>query len=297
MLCRSCGRDSRTITSCEWCHQPLSVVPPPQPTTQMPAGNPPTQAMPMGQQPTLQIPQGAPPYPVMPGSQPTTQLPPGVQPTMQGNAPTRRRVSLTGEVIEDAAPPPPPMAPTGVIPAGMGHIPATAYTAQAVQAQLQGSGTTPMGERWEKFLAIALPLIALSMLIVHIFPGSFLYVGFADMFFIPMALGAVGAVPSYDDAIADCSVVLIVSLLFGPALALVVYLIVCAFKQECNGALVALLLISLILPFLLLIPFLSTGLSWDKLGAWGLFNIFSFVRVFLGFAGWFLSSFFRQENE
>src|SRR5262249_30070075 len=153
---------------------------------------------------------------------------------------------------------------------GGSALPVAAYSAEAMNAQMRPSSVTPMGERWEKFLAIALPLLAASMLLVHFFPGSLIFVGLADMFFIPLALGAVGAVPSYDDAIADCSVVLLVSLFINPALAFVAYLIVCAFKQEVNSAMVALMLISMMVPFILLIPLISSSeFSFVTLGMWG----------------------------
>ena len=154
--CRMCGKNSRTGDFCEWCRQPL---------------------------------QGG-----------TAPLPPGMQPTTQMPAQANRRVALTGEVIETevtqamspmgAMSPPPgmppginrmpvragyPPQPGGLPPVGLRTpqgptLPAAAYSPRAMQEMAAAEGPS-LGERWEKFLAIGLPIVALSLLLVHFVPS------------------------------------------------------------------------------------------------------------------------------
>src|SRR5579862_6088816 len=105
MQCRSCGMETRTTDVCEWCKKPMAGQSQPLPTM----------AMPPQPQPTMSMP---------PPGDPTVQMPP-----LQA----RRRVSLTGDVIEDVVPVAPP-----VRAAAPGHIPATAWDAGAMNAALKG---------------------------------------------------------------------------------------------------------------------------------------------------------------
>ncbi len=271
--CPMCGKQSRRADMCEWCFRPIAQ-----------AGQ-----RPSGPQPTVPLP---------PGMQPTTQLPNGAQPTMQMPPPpaTTRRVSLTGEVVE--GPPPAPPMPTQALPGGPyagTPLPARAYSPEAMAMVLDES--PPTGERWEKALAACLSLIALSMLLVHFAPGAILGVAYADMFLLMFALGVTRAIPFFEEAMLDCGIMLGASVFFGPIAALVVYLIVCAVKQECNGAIVTLLIVSIIVPQILAIPLYSSADSLNPFLLLGLFSWLSFLAVFAGFLGWLCASFFRPLNE
>lgn len=260
MLCQNCRCDSRTTDVCEWCAKPMDK----------------TIAMP-------------------PGSQPTLQMPPQ----------TQKRVALTGEVIEttQAMPPmPPPGAYPPVqpappyrgrpVPASAG-MPASAYSPQAIQEQFREMDISP-GEKWEKFLAIALPLLALSMLLVHFAPGALWPAAFFDLFFIGLAMGVTGAVPAFEDAFVDCAVMLMVAMFFGPLIALGACLVVGLVKQEVNPAMVGLLVLNLLVKFLLGFAFATSADTVSMLAMWGLFNWFSFVGVCVSFFGWLCCSFFRR---
>lgn len=269
MQCFSCGRQSRRPDYCEWCKRPHG----------RPGQMPPGPAGPSGAQPTRPLP---------PGAQPTVQMPPPPAPS--------RRVALTGEVVE--GPPPAPPMPTQAMsphPYANTALPAGAYSAAAVA--LTFDEAAPLGERWEKALAFCFSLIAFSMLLIHFAPRTILYVAYADMFLLLLGLGVTRAIPFFEEAMMDCGIMLIVSVLFGPIAALIVYLIVCAIKQECNGAIVTLLIVSIVLPQLLAIPLLSSATDINPFLLLGLFNWLSFFAVFVGFLGWLCASFFRPLNE
>lgn len=264
MLCRACGMESRTADFCEWCRRPLAA------------------------QPTL--PQNAPP----------AQKP--------------VRVTLTGEVIADESPAPPAGGPGAYSdPNAAMPPPAMPYAANTpIGATLQAnpSAITPLmvqqhyqeseesvGEKREKFLAIGLPVLIVSMLIVHFAPGAFLWVACADLFALSLIMGAVGAIPAYDDAVSDCAIMLILTFLFGPLLALGIYLIVGLFKQEWNPAILGLLALNLAVDFLLTRAVFS-NMSMAAFSSFAVTSLFSMMimRLFAGFicfAGWMLSSFFR----
>ena len=278
MQCFGCGRQSNRTDCCEWCRRPHG----------QPSQPPPGAAPPSGVQPTQPFPYGA---------QPTRQMPPGAQLTRQMplSGPTRR-VALTGEVVE--GPPPAPAMPTQALagsPYTNAQLPPGAYSAQAID--LQFDDIAPAGERWEKALAFCFSLVAFSMLLIHFAPNAIMGVAYADMFLLMMALGATRAIPFFEEAMLDCGIMLVVSFLFGPVAALVVYLIVGAIKQECNGAIVALLIVSIVLPQLLVIPLVSSAESVNPFLLLGLFNFLSFLAVFVGFLGWLCASFFRPLNE
>jgi hypothetical protein len=268
MQCRHCGMDSRTVDACEWCHKPL------------------TGAQSLDR---------------------TVAMPPGSQPTLQMQTPTVKRVALTGEVIETtqalptmpppgAYPPPSSGPPYAGMPASSlgSALPSAAYSPHAIQQQFQEMNEVPLGEKWEKLLAIALPILACSMLLVHFAPGALWLVAYSDLFFIGLAMGVTGAIPSFDDAILDCSVVLIVAMFFGPLIALGGALFVGLVKQEVNPAILALLGLNLLVKLLLGYAFASTADTISMLAMWGLFNWFGFVGVCISFFGWMCSSFFRR---
>lgn len=285
MHCFGCGRQSTRTDYCEWCRRPHG-----QPGQPPPGGAPPnpnaTQPLAPGMQPTQPLPYGA---------QPTTQMPypPGAQPT--------RRVALTGEVVEGPPAPPMPtqaMPPHAMPPQGYHGTPGPGpRTYMSNDITLDFDEVSPMGERWEKALAFCFSIVALSMLMVHFVPNSIMAVAYLDMFLLMFALGATRAIPFFEDAMFDCGVMLGVSLLCGPIIGLVAYLIVGAIKQECNGAIVALTIISIVLPQLLRIPLFHNTENAYPFLMMGLFSILSFMATFVGFLGWLCASFFRPLNE
>jgi hypothetical protein len=271
-FCRACGQNSRTDDFCELCRRPLQANPSAGPA----------------------------------GSYPTMQMSPQPQ--------TVRRVSLTGEVVETtqamqpqqmqgALPIQPgygstqPAAPFAGLAARTGPtLPAGAYSPAAMMERAAAEGP-PVGERFEKALAIGLPILALSMLAVHFAPSAMLGVVFGNLLVLPMILGATGAIPRYEDAILDCSVVLVVAILFGPLVALGAYLLTAMVKQECNGAIVALLGLNVVIKGFFGIAFAPAVDTLSLAAMWGLLNWTSFFGVCLSFLGWLLSSFFRPIND
>lgn len=285
MHCYGCGRQSTRTDYCEWCKRPHGAP-----------GQPPNGAAPSGVQPTQPLPPGM-QHP--PGMQPTQPLYPGAQPTTQMPPPAvTRRVALTGEVIEEPAAPPMPtqmMQPPGYQPSGYHGTPGPARVHQDIR--LDFDEVSPTGERWEKALAFCLSLVALSMLFIHFVPNAILGVAYGDMFLLMFLLGATRAIPFFEDAMLDCGIMLGVAVIFGPLAALVVYLIVGAIKQECNGSIVTLLLVSILLPQLLAIALHNSVHGPMPILMLGLFNWLGFLAVFVGFLGWLCASFFRPLNE
>jgi len=236
------------------------------------------------------------------------------QPTMQMAPPVmNRRVSLTGEVVDATQAMPPqfaPAAPLGPHPAyqagpyaqapathpGGPVLPPSAYSVAAIR-DMAAADQPSAGERWEKGLAIALPIIALSMLLIRFAPASLFVVLFANLLVVPAVFGAVGAIPRYEDAHVDCAIMLVVTMLLGPIVALVAYLLVSAIKQEINLAIVVILGANLLIRTLFGIAFAPSADTMSIVLMWGIFGIFSFFGVCVSFIGWLCSSFFRGLNE
>jgi hypothetical protein len=248
---------SRTADYCEWCRKPLAAGVQQAPTAQ--------QAAPIQQAPQV-------------------------------------RISLTGEAVE-AAPPAPPEAyglarmpqPGAGSPLQAGALPLGAITPALIQSA--DAPEIAWGERWELCLALLLPLIAVCMALAHAattYHSAVFLAAFGGLFFGGLILGATGAIPSYDDAVLDCSVVLVVSVFMTPILALVVYLIVCAVKQECNAAACALLGFNFVFALLL---FMAYPLTMIVLPILGILPWFATIGVVFSFAGWLVSSFFRPVTE
>ncbi len=262
MLCPHCRMDTRTTDACEWCKKPIAA---PQQTA------------------------------------------------------TRVRVALTGEVIEEtvampapamAAPVPPVAAPGtahGPIPPARpslrstAELPTHAVTAQMVRNELAQDTYVDPGERWEKSLAIIFPFLALSLLLVHFVPDALPWAAFADCFVTGLALGATGAIPSFDEAFLDCTAVLIVCYLCGPIAGFGAYLLVGMIKQEWNGALLAVLTSHVLIRLLFSFAFQDEAPLWmtvipyvNVISVWG---FISFLSVALSFGGWMMSNFFRPMNE
>ena len=173
------------------------------------------------------------------------------------------------------------------------------YGAMAPQMLRDQAGMprTSGGERWELFLAIAAPILLLSAWLVHIKPQAISWIGFVDLFVLALAMGATGAVPSYDDSHFDVAIMLVVTFLFGPVIALVVYLITAAIKQECNGAVVSLLALQILIFQGMMMVFAGNAEAMKHIGAFMLFGFMQFFAVFVGFVGWLLSSFLRPVGE
>lgn len=264
-LCPACGMNSRTDDVCERCRIPFRTAPDP--------------TMIMNPQPQ-----------------------------------TVRRVSLTGEVVETTQAMP-TMHPPGALPpqqAGPGGLygpggppavavprtnagpvmPPGAYSAAAVREQLGEEGP-PIGERWEKALAIAMPILAVSMLIAHFAPSAIYGLVFGSLLVIPLVLGALKAIPTVEDAIVDASIAFVIAVLLGPLVALGGYLLLAMVKQECNPAIVALLGLNVLVRGLFGIAFAPVADTASLTALWGFFNWASIFGVVLSFSGWLLSSFFR----
>jgi hypothetical protein len=172
-------------------------------------------------------------------------------------------------------------------------LPASAYSAAAM-SEMATTGGPSLGARWEKALAIALPIVALSMVLVHFVPVAMFAVVFALSFVVPVVLGATGAIPRYEDAIVDCSIMLVVAFVGGPLIALGAYLIYSLVRQECNLAIIALLGLNLVIKGLFSVAFAPTVDTLALAVLWGFMNMLGFFGVCLSFLGWLASSFFRD---
>jgi hypothetical protein len=232
-------------------------------------------------------------------------------PTVQ----VQQRVSLTGEVIEvpvavpaHAGPPPlPGHAPHGVPATGARPPSVRSPTAVvsglptgAVSPQLMREAHRPevsLAERWEKFLALALPLLVGMVWLIHLQPGAIVWALLAGLFGVGLFMGATGAISSYDDAFLDCTIVLLLCYFVGPVFGLAAYLVVGLVKQEVNGSMVALLIGHLATRMLGHWAAESVELSVGEAIAVGFANFLGFFYICATFAGWMLSSFFRPINE
>jgi hypothetical protein len=271
MMCFSCGMDSRTAGTCEWCRKPLG-------------GNAATAG---------------------PSPLDLTQPVPAVQ--------VQTRVALTGEVIEvPVGPPatsmPPPVvhaqvgAPAGlanrspsVLPPTVAGLPHAAVSARMLSESRQPSVSA--GERWERFLALALPLLLGAAWLIHLVPSSFIWVLLISLFAVGLLMGATRAIGSYDDAFLDCSVVLMACYFLGPVIGTAVYLVVGAIKQEVNGSMLALLAGHIVTRLLGHMALANVELSIGDAVSIGIANFLGFFYICASFAGWMLSSFFRPLNE
>ncbi len=320
MMCRACGMDSRTNDRCEWCKKPMggaqvpltgspapfNAAPPAQ--QRMPLTAPPPQPL-TAPQPPMQSPMGQPPpLPPMPLSNANASYPSGATggiPTLPAPAPTQR-MSLTGEVYD--APPPPMPAPGGAMPGGMPLLPSSAPGSgmplnlppgAIAPSMAEGwADDTPLGERWEKFLALALPALLIAVCMVHYLRGTLpVITPFIVFAFIGLALGASRAIPTYDDAFSDCLAVLAACYFCGPVVGLVVIVVLGLGTQNPNPALIALLATHLVAraAFMAVWPFSTTWLSIKPHLIVG--PTLDFFAVCMAFGGWILSSFFRPVGD
>jgi hypothetical protein len=300
--------DSRNVQTCEWCHRQLA--------TGGPGAGAAAPAAPKGMD--LTQPVGA--YQPVDLTQPvgvarpmdlTQPIPHGLDMTQPVPA---FRTSLTGEVIpvETAAPPIPGYAPpaygqpplpthavvrpASVMPEHLRGLPGGAIGTEMVRQHLDSVQVTPL-DKWEKALAIMLPVLLVSVWVVHLVPASLPWVVLLELFVVAMALGGTAAIGSYDDAFMDVGVVLIVAFFFGPAVALFVYGIVATIKQEGNGAIVALLSSHLLVRFIVVLAFPMNASAFTLMPALMMFNVIGMLAICATFGGWMLSSFFRPLNE
>lgn len=286
MLCPSCRMDSRTTNVCEWCHKSLA------------GGQAGSTARPLSGHSAA-----APLDLTQPIPAPLDQTQP-IPPTAAGvGAAGNVRMSLTGEVVEVAPPAPSVLRPTP----GMAAPPHGHHT-QAVVHGLPPGAVSPAlmrpsaprataGEKWEKCLAIIMPFLLASVVLLHFVPTAFAYIALVDLFVAGLAMGATGAIDSYDDAYLDCGVVLLVCAFFGPLIALGVYLIVGLMKQEWNASILWLLFGHLMVRLILIVSFASEADTITLLPQMMMLSFMGFLTVCASFAGWILSSFFRPLNE
>lgn len=329
MKCRHCGMESRNTQVCEWCRKPMAAGPSdlPSPVFPPPVGVP-LAPSPLSA-PSLLNPTSSPAAP--PLAVPLDLTQPISPPTRDGIAlpldqtqliatpplPTRvQRVSLTGDLIETslAAEPtllsqPPPggyhvPGATGPLPAGYAAVqsglPLGAVTAGMVRDQLRTERyTIPWSERFELFLAIAMPVLLGSVFLVHSAPAWLPGISILVTCLLSLALGATGSIPSFDDSYTDVAIMLVVTFLLGPILALVVHVIVGLIKQEWNGAILGLLGLNLITYYVLLLALLSSSAfspaAFFTLGLATsmIYGLIQTVNIFLSFGAWMFSGIFR----
>jgi hypothetical protein len=319
MRCRFCGMESRTVDVCEWCKKPLAAnlagtQPSGQPA-QPPAGQP--QPAPMLNAPAL--------------TDVTQRMPAPGGPMPPASEPTRiMRTTLTGEVIEvttpvaappQFAPPPGAMSP-GAVPS---YPPAGAAVTGARTAGQMRDQEWPQtrevsnGERFELFLAICLPLLLGSVLLVHAMPHLIMGALFVDLFVFSLILGATGAVPDYDDSatalrpialwLGALFVIFFLFLFVGISLnflnvipygnmiwvasALVIYGVVGLVQQEWNIAIIGMLTLDLIVDGCLTRAALAGAAKVPVIAwlTWG--PLCRLCAAFVGMGGWVLSNFLR----
>ena len=262
--CRGCGHNSRTDDVCERCGTRLSLSAPP-----------------------------------------ILAIPSQVEIT--------RRVSLAGDVVESTQTMPCPAVGAGnsgsaarsssqtlpLNPVGNGAardphqevIPGGSLPL-AIAGDLEYSGPS-LRERWEKGLGMALPVLAVSMLVVHFIPAILMVVVLCNLLVLPIALCAAGIIPRYREAMLDSCLALVVTALLGPAVALAAYLLTTMVKQERNDAIVAILLTSVFVRGLFAITFAPVADTQSLAAMWGFFNWMSFAGVCMSLIGWLVVSIFR----
>jgi hypothetical protein len=229
-----------------------------------------------------------------------------------------RRVALTGEEIETPVPqavpeptmslplttaqgPGPHRGPAVPQPArptintyGLG---AAAISTTMVEQQLERYRVTP-GEKWDRFMALAMPLTLASLLVIHFWPGLLTFVSLCDMFLISIFLGATGAIGSYDDEYMDVGSALILTMLLGPLIALVGYGIVGLVRQDPHWSIISVLFGHMTVRAVVWIAFITSGGSqFSLMPALMVFSLSGIMGPMLSFAGWILSSFFRPLTE
>ena len=325
MICPVCRVDSTTTDVCSFCRHPFETPQnaAPQPTVAMPPVIP-TMPMQAAPQPTQGLPPhpavqtvGLPPMQMTPGSVavPTMGMPPQyqnapapanyLQPT-QAMAPqvpvaprTEQRVSLTGEVIEVAVAPPPttvhtPMQHGQPLGANLGSHIQRYEPVREIPSVVEEPGVC-----WEKFLAIGLPILALSMLAVHLYPGMAAWIGLADLILLSTAMSGTCAIPSYDDSIADVGLALALCFLFGPLIAGIALFITGLVRQE--PAVAVLSLISLVFFVRLTLGAVLASSPDANVGAFamffGLFNLLAMVAFVITLGGWMFGNIFRPVGE
>jgi hypothetical protein len=299
MRCTECGTETNRFDVCGSCGAKLTGVIPIRPKVPL-AGSPPLDVTQPVAPPVLSAELGA--SPTVPPPLDTTQV-------IAPQAP-RVRISLTGEAIpidEPAVVPlasaPPgtrqsyatPIAPPRIANPNAG-LPASAVGVALAQSVTRDRDAPTLGARWELTLAIFLPIMALSVLLIKMVPASTLWVQFVDYFAVGLALSASSAIASYDDAFMDCVAVLVVCFVIGPAFTLVAYTIVCAVKQEWNAAIILLLLGDCVVALIVAVAMFSS----DSLVAVMMAGMGGLLRRFFvcaTFAGWMMGNFFRPVNE
>jgi len=206
----------------------------------------------------------------------------------------RTRTSLTGEVIVEVVPPhkDTPNSYTGTV----GALPIS-VTAELLTDQRLYTDDTAISTRIEKFLALFLPVLVLSFLIIHFAPKLFLWVSIADLFLAGLMLSSARVIPSFDDAYTDVGISLAVALFFGPLIALIAFVVIGLVKQEMNGAVITLLLTFFVVRYLTAFVFQSVTDVGMRLSMFVAFAVTNTLALLLTFAGWICGSFFRPLDE
>ena len=321
MKCPGCKRETVATDYCEWCFNPVM-------TSQAVVGAPAGLGLDMAAVHAMPLAAAAPSWqPVAAGplgGGVADALPPANWQAPIATAPAAAaptvRVSLTGEVIEEAPPPMmPPSVPGAPMPGGpvppgapippVGSaysrpgmppvgVPTSAIHPRFAEAMID---SIDYGAAWEKILAISFPLIAISMLIIKFVPTSFMWVAFGAFFLVGLATGSSRAIETYEDAFLDVAAALFAIFFLGPFGGLLAYAIVGAIKREWNAALLAILVGHLITRFVFMVAF-SQDADWlTVMPSFGTFmdpaKFMAFLPVCLSFAGWICSSFFRPLDE
>ena len=330
MVCPVCRVDSTTTDVCSFCRHPFETPQnnAAQPTAAMPPAIPtlPVQAAPQTMQglpPHPAPPIGLPPMQMTPGSPavPTMGLPPQyanapapanyLQPTqaMAPQAPTpprtEQRVSLTGEVIEVSVAPPPttvhsPMQHGQPLGANLGSHIQRYEPVREIPSVVEEPGVC-----WEKFLAIGLPILALSMLGVHLYPGMAAWIGLADLILLSTAMSGTCAIPSYDDNMMDIGMALALCFFFGPVIAGVALLVVGLIRQEAAAAVLSLISLICFLRLtlgsvLVTSPDMNAGSFFTfhaLFNPFGFLNLFAFSLLVFALGAWMLGNLFRPIGE
>ncbi len=281
--CRWCGLESRDDYVCEWCKRVMATGQP------APQGYKSPVSTPAGsEEPTLMTP---------PSSPPPSASPSGIGATPMG--PSTPPVSAT-----PMAPNTPPVTATPMAPQGVPRpTPIPATPSGQIRILYEIVEELPFHLRLERFLAVMLPLTAISVFILSQFPEWALWNNLAYFFIMGMWMTASRLIGTIDDTgdYRDVALVMLLSLFcFGPTLTLILYflatgLLALLLKTEMNWSLIGLLTAYTLAT--ILFSMVLTLIDYDDFST--LVRVgFSFLDFFLVlalFAGWLVGGMVRPE--
>lgn len=272
MICRYCGMDSGNPQVCEWCNRILAGPN---------AGQVAQHGAPAAQQSVRRV--------ALTGEEVVTPVQP---------APPEPTISLPPVAARGTGTHPAPTAPQPPRPTINTYgLSAAAISTTMVQQQVDRHRVSE-GEKWDRFMALAMPLTLASLLIIHYWPGLLTFVSLCDMFLISIFLGATGVIGSYDDEYMDVGTALIVTFLLGPLVALVAYVIVGLIRQDMHKSIIMVLVGHMTVRTVVWIAFMTSGGSqFSLMPALMVFSVAGILGPTLSFAGWIMSSFFRPLTE